>query len=112
MSRTSDAAMPRKRRSSAFAKAVARPKKRALVFALTSLEHDVEQLPREFEYVIHPGKHLMLTYLRGIVYGLGALTAAAIVIPLLLWILQSISGLPLIGDFVSRITTQVEMKRR
>lgn len=84
-------------------------KKRALVYALTSLEHDVEQLPREFEYVIHPGKHLLLTYLRGIVYGLGALTAAAIVIPFLVWVLQQLPWVPIIGDFVSRVATRVEM---
>ncbi len=87
-------------------------KKRALVYALSSLEHDVEKLPKEFEYVIHPGKHLLLTYLRGIVYGLGALTAVAIVIPALLWIMQSISWVPLIGDFVTRITLQVEQRMR
>ena len=89
-----------------------KPKQRALIYALSSLEHDVERLPKEFEYVIHPGKHLFLNYLRGIAYGLGALTAAAIVLPLLLWVLQFISWVPLIGDFVGRITTQVELQKR
>lgn len=70
------------------------PKKRALVFALSSLERDIEQIPKEFEYIIHPGKHLILTYLRGIVYGLGALTAAVIVIPLVLWILKQLPWVP------------------
>ncbi len=77
-------------------------KKRALVYALSSLEHDVEKLPREFEYVIHPGKHLLLTYLRGIVYGLGALTAAVIVIPFILWVLQKLPWLPVVGEYVNR----------
>ena len=84
-------------------------KKRALVFALTSLEHDVEHLPKEFEYVIHPGKHLLLTYLRGIVYGLGALTAAVIVIPFILWVLQKLPPLPVIGDYVNRAATQIQI---
>lgn len=83
-------------------------KKRALVYALSSLEHDVEQLPREFEYVIHPGKHLFLTYLRGIVYGLGALTAAVIVIPFILWALQKLPPLPVIGEYVNRAAIQVQ----
>ncbi|MBI2636245.1 hypothetical protein HYW84_02880 [Candidatus Peregrinibacteria bacterium] len=79
------------------------PGKRALVFALSSLEHDVEQIPREFEYVIHPGKHLFLTYLRGIVYGLGALTAAVIVIPFLMWVVQHLPLAPIAGDFVNAV---------
>lgn len=103
--------MPRKRRSSAFAQPAQQPKKRALVFALTSLEHDVEQLPREFEYVIHPGKHLILTYLRGIVYGLGALTAAVIVIPFIVWLLQQFPWVPIIGDFAERVLVRIEQRR-
>ena len=86
-------------------------KKRALIFALTSLEHDVEQIPKEFEYVIYPGKHLALTYLRGIVYGLGAITAVVIVIPLLVWMLQQIHWVPIIGDFVDKILVRVEQTR-
>lgn len=83
-----------------------------MVYALTSLEHDVERLPREFEYVIHPGKHLFISYIRGIVYGLGALTAFAVVIPVLLWALHSIEWVPIIGDFVNKVATRVEQVRR
>ena len=81
--------MPKRRTSAAQ-----KPRKRALIFALSALEHDLEQLPKEFEYVIHPGKHLFLTYLRGIVYGLGALTAAVIVIPFILWVLRQLPWIP------------------
>ena len=86
-------------------------KKRALVFALTSLEHDVEQLPKEFEYVIHPGKHLFISYIRGIVYGLGAITAFAILIPVIVWAMRRVEWVPILGDFVSKIATQVEQVR-
>lgn len=87
---------------------VASSKKRALVFALTALEHDVEQLPKEFEYVINPGKHLWLSYLRGIVYGLGAITAAVFVVPFIIWFLQKIPWVPIVGDFVRAVTVQIE----
>ena len=73
-----------------------------------ALEYDVEQLPRAFEYVIHPGKHLLLTYVRGIVYGLGAITALVVVIPLIVWTLRTVQWVPLIGDFVNNIATRVE----
>ncbi len=99
--------MPKKSRLPARSRTA--PKKRALIFALTSLEHDVEQLPKEFEYVLHPGKHLWLTYLRGIVYGLGALTAVVVVIPVILWGMRKVEWVPVIGDFVSKVVTQVEM---
>lgn len=83
--------------------------KRALVFALSALEHDVEQIPREFEYVIHPGKHLFLTYLRGIVYGLGALTAAVIVIPFLVWVARQLPLVPIVVDFVNEVVQRTEL---
>ncbi len=83
-------------------------KRRTLVFALSALEHDVEQLPKEFEYVISPGKHLWLSYLRGIVYGLGAITAAVFVIPFIIWILQRIPLVPIIGNFAHRVAVQME----
>ena len=83
-----------------------------MIFALTSLEHDVEQIPKEFEYIIHPGKHLFITYIRGIAYGLGALTAFAVLIPVIVWSLHRIEWVPIIGDFISKIATQVENVRR
>ncbi|NOS67722.1 MAG: hypothetical protein HOO67_05160 [Candidatus Peribacteraceae bacterium] len=75
---------------------------------MSSLEHDVERIPREFEYVIHPGKHLLLTYLRGIVYGLGALTAAVVVIPFVVWVLQKLPWVPIVGDFVNGVVERVQ----
>lgn len=57
-------------------------------------------------------EHMLTTYLRGIVYGLGALTAVAIVMPLMVWILQKIEWVPVIGDFVTRVLYRVEMRSR
>ena len=82
-----------------------------LVHALWALDHDVEKLPREFEYVINPGKHLWITYLRGIVYALGALTAVVLVVPLLIWVLHGIQWVPIVGDFVTAITNRVEQSQ-
>ena len=76
--------------------------------ALRGLEKEVAGLPSEFEYVIHPGKHLFLTYVRGIVYGLGALTAVAIVVPLIISMLHQVEWVPVVGDFVERVVTRIE----
>lgn len=81
---------------------------RELTKALRGLEKAVASIPKQFEYVIHPGKHLFLTYMYGIVYGLGALTAVAIIIPLIVSVLHRVSWVPLVGDFVERVVTRVE----
>lgn len=87
-------------------------RKRALVHALSSLERELEKLPGEFQYVIHPIKHLWLSYLRGITYGLGALTVVVIVVPVMLWLLQKIPWVPLVGDFVNQVVTRIEQAQR
>lgn len=79
-----------------------------LTRAMDRLEHALKRLPREFEYVLHPKKHLFITYVRGIVYGLGAITAVAVLIPIIAWMLHSVAWVPLIGDFVSKVATRVE----
>ncbi len=61
--------------------------------------------------VFNPGRNLLFTYLRGIVYGLGAITAVAIVIPLLVAILQQIQWVPLLGNFVQDVLVRVEETR-
>jgi hypothetical protein len=76
--------------------------------ALQGLERSVDRLPKEFEYLIHPGKHLLLTYIRGITYGLGAITAVVIVVPMLIWMLHRFEWVPVVGDFVTNVIERVE----
>jgi hypothetical protein len=79
-----------------------------LVRSMQDLEKSLNRLPAQFEYLIHPGKHLFVAYLRGIFYGLGALTAFAVLIPIVVWTLRSVEWIPIIGEFISRVATQVE----
>lgn len=76
--------------------------------SLRTLNATIIDLPEKYGYVFQPGKHLFITYLKGIVYGLGVLTAVAIVIPILVAMLQQVSWVPIIGDFVKDIATRVE----
>ena len=84
------------------------PHHRELIAALHKLDRSIDRLPRQFEYVIHPGKHLFMNYLRGILYGLGAITAFAILIPIIVWMLHRVEWVPIIGEFVNKVATQVE----
>jgi len=83
-----------------------------LVQSVKSLDKTIEGLPDRYAYVFHPGKNLWLTFLRGIVYGLGIITAFAIVIPIFIGILQAtVEWVPLISGFVERVIEQVENTR-
>ncbi|MDD5055852.1 MAG: DUF5665 domain-containing protein [Candidatus Peribacteraceae bacterium] len=63
--------------------------------------HTAEQLSH------HPVKVTVLSFVKGIAYGLGALTAAAIVTPFIVWFLQSVAWPPVIADFVTDVIHQM-----
>ena len=79
-----------------------------LSVALQELRGVVEAIPKEYDYIFHPGKQLFFTYLKGIVYGLGALTAVAIVLPVIVSFMQQVQWVPLVGDFVKDVSTRLE----
>ena len=83
-----------------------------LVTALNDLQSTIAALPTDHSYVFHPGKHLFLTYLKGIVYGLGVLTAVAIIVPLVVSLMRHVQWVPLVGDFVQDIATRMEQGNR
>lgn len=83
-----------------------------LTRSIDELRKTIEHLPGEYGYLLQPSRHLFFSYLRGIVAGLGAITAVAIVIPVMLWILHGIQWVPLLGDFVAGIATHVEQAQK
>lgn len=86
-------------------------KKRSLDRAVDRFERRLAALPEEYDFFFHPGKHLFFTFLKGIVSGLGVIVAAAIVIPLVLWMLRGIQWVPLLGDFVERVAEHIQDAR-
>jgi hypothetical protein len=80
----------------------------SLTRSLDSLNATIKTLPEEYGYAFHPGKNLFFSYLKGIVTGLGVLTAAAIVVPIIIWFLRGIQWVPLVGQFVNEVATQME----
>jgi hypothetical protein len=91
--------------------AAAGSKERELTRAIDELHAAVSGLPEEYSHIFHPGRQLLFTYLRGIVSGLGALTAVAIVIPIIVTVLQQVQWVPLVGDFTERILNRIEQTR-
>ncbi len=85
---------------------------RDLTRAIGNLEQVVVRFPEQYPHIFRPGRELMFTYLKGIVYGLGALTAVAIVIPLLVTLLQQIQWVPLIGDFTEDVLHRIEQSQQ
>ena len=67
--------------------------------------HSVETLKR----LNQARRQLSLSFLSGVVYALGAMVAVVIVIPLVLFALQSVSWPPIISDIVSTIIHQIEL---
>lgn len=86
-------------------------RKEEVTKALRRLETTLTDVSDKYEYTHHPGKQLFLTFLKGIMSGLGFICAIAIVIPLVVSLLRGIEWVPLVGDFVSRIATEVEQAR-
>ena len=84
---------------------------RDLKRSLDELTKTIQRIPAEHDLFFHPGKHLFFVFLKGIVSGLGVLAAAAIAVPFILWMMKGVAWVPLIGDFVSDIATQVEDAR-
>lgn len=82
-----------------------------LVDSLDRIHQDMVTIPKEYDHIFHPGKHLFLTFLRGIVSGLGVLASVAIVVPLILAMMRGIEWVPLLGDFVAKIADQVDKAR-
>ncbi|PIR49506.1 hypothetical protein COU79_04505 [Candidatus Peregrinibacteria bacterium CG10_big_fil_rev_8_21_14_0_10_54_7] len=84
---------------------------RQLQRSIEHLEHTIRELPEQYAAVFHPGKNLLLHFLRGIVYGLGMITAVALVIPLAILLVQQVQWVPLFGNFLSEVVSRMEEVR-
>ena len=82
-----------------------------LTKALRSLQASIEHVPIKYSHLANPGKHLLYTYAKGIVYGLGALTAVAIIIPLIVAMLQRVPWSPLVSNFVQDVIQRMDQKK-
>jgi len=76
-----------------------------LVKSLDHLNDSIQRFSMKYSDV---PRSLGLYFLRGVLYGLGFLFAIAIVIPVVVWLLQWVEWVPLIGDFVAEIVKRMQ----
>lgn len=57
-------------------------------------------------------RSMALAFLKGTVSALGAIAAVVIVMPVVVWVLQSVHWPPLIADIVSKVILQIEQSNR
>ncbi len=58
--------------------------------------------------VVPPSRQVLRGFLTGIASGMGAIVAAVVIIPLLVYFLRNIEWVPLVGNFVDRVTEYME----
>ncbi|MDA1209196.1 MAG: DUF5665 domain-containing protein [bacterium] len=77
--------------------------------SVDQLEKTMSTLSSQCASILNPGRNLLFTFLKGIVYGLGILFAVALLVPVAVSILDNIQWVPLIGDFLSQVFQQMNI---
>ena len=80
----------------------------ALIDSIDHLKDSVQRLSIRSRAIVESSKSYVIYFLRGVMYGLGFLFAFVIVIPLIVWILQYIEWVPMLGDFIADIIERIE----
>ncbi len=80
----------------------------ALIDSIDHLNDSVQRLSKRSRAIVESSKSYGIYFLRGVMYGLGFLFAFVIVIPLIVWILQYIEWVPMLGDFIADIIERIE----
>lgn len=81
-----------------------------LAKATRKLAEEVQKLKdlESFEVFQHPWKFMWFSFLKGLMIGLGGIFAATVVLSFIIFVLSKIQLVPIIGDFVGQITTEVQ----
>lgn len=71
----------------------------------------LEELPDVVQGLLRPRYFLLMNYLKGIAYALGVMTAFAVVIPLMVWVLRSLPWGPMMDGVIQHVIQRVEEAR-
>lgn len=87
---------------------------RRLERAMGKLQRTIAEMPMKYDFAFSysPWKRLLLAFGKGIASTLGVAVAAAIIIPLVLSLLQSVNWTPLVGDFLTNVARYMERSPR
>ncbi len=74
------------------------------------LSKEVGRLKKlEFVRVLDkPGRLMWLSFVKGMFVGLGSVIGATVLVAILIYILAQISFVPVIGDFISEVISQIK----
>ncbi|MDQ2094864.1 DUF5665 domain-containing protein [Rhodalgimonas zhirmunskyi] len=78
--------------------------------ALNRLAQEVERLNTHRFVALHnkPLRLLTFQFFRGMAFGLGSVVGATILVSVVAWWLAQFQFLPIVGDWVSQISQQIE----
>lgn len=88
---------------------------------LKSLTKDAKELAKEvkklkelefFQVFKHPWKFMWFSLLKGMMVGLGSVIGASVLVGFLVYLIGQISFVPILGDFVEDIITQINLNNR
>ncbi len=81
-----------------------------LAQATEDLVKQIKKLKKleSFEVLQHPFKFMGYAFLKGIMIGLGSVFAVTVILSFIIFVLSKIELVPIIGDFVGEITSQVQ----
>ncbi len=81
-----------------------------LAQATEDLVKEIKKLKKleTFEVLHHPFKFMGFAFLKGIMVALGSVFAVTVILSFIIFVLSKIELVPIIGDFVGEITSQVQ----
>ena len=79
-----------------------------LIDSIDHLNDSIQRLSKRSRAIVDSSKSFGIYFLRGVMYGLGFLFAFVIIIPLLVWLLQYVEWVPLLGDFIADVIQRIE----
>jgi len=88
-----------------LAKAV-KEEKKAFVDVLGSEDFD-----EYVNFIRSPKKTFFFNFLRGTGFGLGTILGTALVLSLILYIVNLVGGLPVVGDYVRNIVSHINLSK-
>ncbi len=78
---------------------------------LKTLSREIEKLKNlEFIQVLkHPFRLMWLSFLKGLMIGFGSVLGASVLVGLFVYLIAQISFVPIVGDFVEAIVSQIDI---
>ncbi|MBI4232539.1 hypothetical protein HY605_04875 [Candidatus Peregrinibacteria bacterium] len=84
-----------------------------LIQELKELSQEIRKLKdQEFIQVFKkPWKFLWFSFLKGLIVGFGSILGASVLVGLFVYLLAQISLVPILGDFVEDIMSQIQLEK-